>query len=74
MTAVAIAALQLVAPGLLGGSLGVVISILRHPLAGKVTKIAKGAAHGDHLSDADKKFIKKYNAGRRDYQLMQGWR
>jgi hypothetical protein len=73
MTALAIAALQIVAPGLLGGSLGVVISILRHPMAGKVAKIAKGAARGEHLSQADKTFIKKYNTGRTDAQIVHGW-
>ena len=64
MTALLVAALQVAAPGLLGGSLGVVVSILRHPIAAKVGKLATRAARGELLSEADKRFIKTYNAKR----------
>lgn len=61
MGALAITALQLLAPGLLGGSVGVVLGILQSPLAGPVATLAKAAAEGKHLSDDEKEFIKQYN-------------
>lgn len=73
MTAAAIAALEFFAPSLLGGSLGIAVAILRHPMAGRVIKLGKRAARGEHLSKADKQYIKQYNAGRTDAQLVHGW-
>lgn len=58
--ALAIGLLEMFAPSLLGGSLGVAISILKNPMAGKVVKIAKGAARGDHLSDESKRIFAEY--------------
>lgn len=60
MTA-AIALLQILAPGLLGGTLGTIIGILQTPGVGIIIAASKKAAHGDHLSEEDKAFIHEYN-------------
>lgn len=48
-----------------GGSLGAIIGILENPMAGVSLKIAKDAllalSRGDHLSQAEKDFIRDYN-------------
>jgi ABC-type oligopeptide transport system ATPase subunit len=61
MSALAIMAVEMLLPSLLGGStLGVVIAGLKNPLAGKVITIAKRAARGDHLSDESKRIFAEY--------------
>jgi hypothetical protein len=50
----------------IGGSLGIALGILKDPRTRKVLKYAAKAAKvlssGEHLSEADKKFIRDYNS------------
>ena len=72
MTALVMIALEMFAPSLLGGSLGITLGILRNPMAGKIIKFGKAGINGDHLSTAEKETIKRYNAGRTDSQMVHG--
>lgn len=50
----------------IGGTLGIVLGILKDPHTRKVLKYAAKAAKflaaGKHLSEADKKFVRDYNS------------
>lgn len=65
--------LQFVAPSLLAGSLGAAIGVLQTPLAGVAIKLGKRMARGEHLDASEKAFIKRYNTGRTDSELVHGW-
>lgn len=79
MSAIVIAALQVVAPGLLGGALGSLLGVLQMPGIGAVLKVGKKMANGDHLSEEDKEYIHKYNQahgtgpGGDAYSVMNRW-
>jgi len=61
MTPAIIALLQVVAPGLLGGTLGTILGVFQTPGAGAIIAIGKRLARGDHLSEESKQILKEHN-------------
>jgi hypothetical protein len=70
--------IPIIAPGLTGGALGVILGVLKSPAAKPVIALLKSAVKGEHLSDEEKEFVRNYNSSmtqaESNYLAMHGRR